>query len=73
MLGPILPIPFADADRAQMAARHLRALGILTQPIRPPTVPSGARLRVTVSAAMTRDDISRLGDALVDACDGSSF
>jgi 8-amino-7-oxononanoate synthase len=70
--GPIIPIEFGDPTRAGRAADRLRELGILAQAIRPPTVPSGARLRVTVSAAMTEADVERLADALEHTCGASS-
>src|SRR5690606_7661387 len=48
--GPIVPVVLGTAERALRVADALRAVGILAQPIRPPTVPEGtARLRLTVS------------------------
>ncbi len=63
--SPIIPIVVGDEDRALAASSALRGLGILVPAIRPPTVPAGtSRLRVTVSAAHTDDDLDRLADAL---------
>jgi 8-amino-7-oxononanoate synthase len=52
-------------DRALAWAAALESAGILVTPIRPPTVPEGtARLRVTLSASHTEQQIDRLLDAL---------
>ncbi|MFK9288902.1 aminotransferase class I/II-fold pyridoxal phosphate-dependent enzyme, partial [Escherichia coli] len=46
-------------------AAALEREGIRIAAIRPPTVPAGtARLRITLSAAHTADDIERLAQAL---------
>jgi 8-amino-7-oxononanoate synthase len=62
---PIRPF-ILGADRAALAASGaLRARGLFVQAIRPPTVPEGtARLRITLSAAHTADDIQALAAAL---------
>ena len=63
--SPIIPIIVGDEDRALAASAALAAEGILVPAIRPPTVPVGtSRLRVTVSAAHTGDDLKRLTEAL---------
>jgi 8-amino-7-oxononanoate synthase len=63
--GPIVPVLAGGNQRALDAARELRSVGILTQAIRPPTVPSGtARLRVTVTGALSSTQLGRLADAL---------
>jgi 8-amino-7-oxononanoate synthase len=47
------------------ASDALAREGILVPPIRPPTVPAGtARLRITLSAAHSEEDVDRLVDAL---------
>ena len=68
LAGPIVPL-LAGTDAAALAlAARLRQAGIFVQPIRPPTVPEGtARLRVTLSAAHTDDDVDRLAEALLGA------
>ena len=63
--SPIIPIIVGAEDRAMAASEALAAEGILVPAIRPPTVPVGtSRLRVTVSAAHTGDDLKRLAEAL---------
>lgn len=68
--GPIVPILVGDSERSLDVAQRLLEAGILVQAIRPPTVPQGtARLRITVTAAMTHADIERLATALAIALD----
>ena len=63
--SPIIPIIVGNEDQALAASAALAAEGILVPAIRPPTVPVGtSRLRVTVSAAHTGDDLKRLTEAL---------
>ncbi|MBS3804018.1 MAG: 8-amino-7-oxononanoate synthase [Oleiphilaceae bacterium] len=65
---PIQPILIGDARQALALSADLEARGLLVTAIRPPTVPDGAsRLRITLSAAHTQDDLDRLIDALT-AC-----
>jgi 8-amino-7-oxononanoate synthase len=55
---PIIPIVIGDPGRALKAAERLLEYGIYAPAIRPPTVPvDNARIRTTVTAAHTRDDI----------------
>lgn len=62
---PIQPIMIGDADKAMSMSAALREKGMFITPIRPPTVPSGsARLRVTLSASHTEEQVDRLLDAL---------
>lgn len=66
--GAIVPIILGDNHRALAVAERMREQGILAQAIRPPTVPDGqARLRVTVSAAMSEADLDRLARCLIHA------
>jgi 8-amino-7-oxononanoate synthase len=59
--GPIVPWVLGAADAALAAASALREQGILVQAIRPPTVPPGtARIRFTVTARHTEEDVARL-------------
>ncbi|HYD81301.1 MAG TPA: 8-amino-7-oxononanoate synthase [Paucimonas sp.] len=61
----IQPIIIGANDDAMRASTALHEQGFWIPAIRPPTVPAGtARLRVTLSAAHTADDIARLVDAL---------
>ena len=62
---PIQPIVFGEAQHALAASAHLHARGIWVSAIRPPTVPANAaRLRVTLSAAHSDEQLTRLIDAL---------
>jgi 8-amino-7-oxononanoate synthase len=62
---PIQPIVLADVKRAVQVGQALEGKGFLVGVIRPPTVPEGsARLRVTLSAAHTKQDVTGLLDAL---------
>ena len=63
--SPILPIVCGDEEAAVAAASGLLEQGLLVGAIRPPTVPAGtSRLRVTVSAAHSDDQVARLAGAL---------
>lgn len=62
---PIQPILVGDAEQALAISESLEQQGILVTAIRPPTVPKGAsRLRVTLSASHTEEDVNRLLRAL---------
>ena len=62
---PIQPIVFGEAQQALAASAHLHARGIWVSAIRPPTVPANAaRLRITLSAAHSDEQLTRLIDAL---------
>ncbi|MAB99439.1 MAG: 8-amino-7-oxononanoate synthase [Pseudomonadaceae bacterium] len=64
---PIQPIVIGDSDRAMRFSQLLRDRGILVTAIRPPTVPAGsARLRVTLSAAHSVEQLDVLLEALAD-------
>ena len=61
------PAPRADdpGDEALRIAASLYGRGLWVPAIRPPTVPTGtARLRVTLSAAHTHDEVAQLATAL---------
>ncbi len=65
--SPIVPLVIGDETAAVAAATHLRERGIFIPAIRYPTVARGsARLRLTLSAAHTREDLERLAGALVE-------
>ncbi len=69
---PIIPVVLGDDSRALAASRALLERGIFLQPIRPPTVPEGtARLRVTLSADHTPEEVAALGDALAELLAGT--
>ncbi len=62
---PIQPILIGEADEAIKLTELLKQQGILVTAIRPPTVPQGtARLRVTLSAAHSEQQVLQLLDAL---------
>lgn len=64
----IQPLIIGDNQAALTMAARLREQGIWLTAIRPPTVPQGsARLRITLSAAHSDEDIERLLEALYDA------
>jgi 8-amino-7-oxononanoate synthase len=63
--SPIIPVVLGTERRALEASAALLAEGLWVPAIRPPTVPAGtSRLRVTVSAAHTDDQVGRLIHAL---------
>ncbi|KQQ88483.1 8-amino-7-oxononanoate synthase [Massilia sp. Leaf139] len=62
---PIQPILIGANEEALRVAAALHARGLWVPAIRPPTVPQGtARLRVTLSAAHTHDEVAQLANAL---------
>jgi 8-amino-7-oxononanoate synthase len=62
---PIQPIMAGETGIATDWSRQLLARGILVSAIRPPTVPQGtARLRVTLSANHSTEQVNRLLEAL---------
>jgi 8-amino-7-oxononanoate synthase len=62
---PIQPVIIGSNEAAVNASERLLEQGILVPAIRPPTVPNGtARLRISMSAAHTREDVVRLAEAL---------
>ena len=62
---PIQPLLVGDNDATLSLSRQLLAHGLLVPAIRTPTVPKGtARLRISLSAAHTDDDLEALIGAL---------
>jgi len=62
---PIQAIIIGGNDEAMAASASLHAQGLWVPAIRPPTVPANtARLRVTLSASHTEDDVAQLAAAL---------
>lgn len=58
---PIQPLVVGDAGKALQLSEALLDKGILISAIRPPTVPEGtARLRITLSAAHTEEQVDRM-------------
>ena len=63
----IQPLLVGDARRAVALSEQLKARGVLIGAIRPPTVPAGtSRLRITLSAAHSEQQVDRLLQHLVD-------
>lgn len=68
----IQPLLVGDNAAALKLSEGLRERGIWVAAIRPPTVPQGtARLRITLSAAHTVDDVEQLIGALHELAQGS--
>jgi 8-amino-7-oxononanoate synthase len=64
----IQPLVVGDAARAMALSARLRQQGLLIGAIRPPTVPAGtSRLRITLSAAHSEQQVDRLLEQLA-AC-----
>ncbi len=62
---PIVPITIGAEAEALAASQELAARGLWVPAIRPPTVaPGTSRLRVTLSAAHSDEEVTRLLDAL---------
>ena len=65
--GPIVPVLLGAPERALRLSDQLRAQGFLVPAIRPPTVPPGtARLRISLTANHSDDDVSALASAIRD-------
>ncbi|KAL5744243.1 hypothetical protein ACOSQ2_027359 [Xanthoceras sorbifolium] len=63
--SPIISLIVGSEEKALQASRHLLKSGFHVTAIRPPTVPSNScRLRITLSAAHTTDDLKKLTTAL---------
>lgn len=59
--SPIVPVLLGESARALEVSRRLGEEGIFAPAIRPPTVPRGrARVRLSVSAVHTEEEIARL-------------
>jgi len=62
---PIVPVLVGEPERALALAGELLARGIFCPAIRPPTVPRGtSRLRVSLTAEHTEEDVGRLVAAI---------
>jgi 8-amino-7-oxononanoate synthase len=60
---PIVPLLIGDSRKALMVAEKLLEYGLYASAIRPPTVPEGtARIRTTITATHTSEDIDRALD-----------
>ena len=64
----VQPLIIGSNHEAVSLSEHLQKLGILVPAIRPPTVPvNTARLRISLSAAHTEQDVIKLAEALNEA------
>ena len=64
----IQPIMIGDTHKAMALSQYLESEGVLVTAIRPPTVPDKtARLRVTLSASHSFEDVDELLEALAQA------
>ncbi|GFK92491.1 8-amino-7-oxononanoate synthase [Fundidesulfovibrio magnetotacticus] len=69
----IVPVILGHAARALAAMEALRRENVLAVAVRPPTVPEGSsRLRLSLTALHTPDDVERLADAVVRAAGACS-
>ena len=65
----IQPLILGDPESALAASRFLSERGFAVSAIRPPTVPEGtSRLRITLSARHTREQVERFCEALTACC-----
>ncbi|MBR1723243.1 MAG: aminotransferase class I/II-fold pyridoxal phosphate-dependent enzyme [Treponema sp.] len=61
----IIPILTGSAEKALTFAKNCRSQGILLSAIRPPSVPVGtARIRLTVTAAHSREEIEKAAEIM---------
>lgn len=64
--GPIVPVVLGSNERALQIAEQLQQQGFDVRAIRPPTVAAGtARLRISVHADHSEEDIDKLAEALI--------
>lgn len=68
---PIIPVLVGDNAKTMEASAALIEKGVFVQGIRPPTVPEGtARLRVTVTAAHSKEDLDTALSAIREVLNG---
>lgn len=64
----IIPVILGDPEKAVMLAAKCREQHILLSAIRPPSVPAGtSRIRLTVTAAHTEEELSRASETIIRA------
>lgn len=63
--SPIVPLVVGESVAAVVLAEQLQQHGFYVLPVRPPTVPEGtARLRFSLTASLTEEEIDRLSDCI---------
>ncbi|HVN67552.1 MAG TPA: 8-amino-7-oxononanoate synthase [Candidatus Sulfotelmatobacter sp.] len=63
--SPIIPLIIGDAEKTMRLSAQLFERGLFVSGIRPPTVPNGeSRLRITISATHSKEDIECLASSL---------
>ncbi len=71
--NPIIPVLIEDPELVIKMAQNLEQAGFLVAAIRPPTVPRGtARLRISLNANFSLDDLELLRKAMNNARDGKT-
>ena len=71
--NPIVPVLIEDPVLVIKMASHLEQAGFLVAAIRPPTVPRGtSRLRISLNANFSMDDLELLRKAMNNARDGKN-
>ncbi len=69
---PIIPIVIGDNQKTLDCGKQLKEAGVMVSAVRPPTVPKGAaRLRVSVSAVHTPDDLKQAAKQIAQIVSGS--
>ncbi|KFZ38809.1 8-amino-7-oxononanoate synthase [Shewanella mangrovi] len=72
-LTAIQPILIGESDRVLHVAKQLEQRGLLVGAIRPPTVPQGSgRLRITLSARHTAEQVEQLVAAIAEVFNGDT-
>jgi 8-amino-7-oxononanoate synthase len=67
-VGPIVPVILGDSARAVSIARRVQSQGFDVRAVRPPAVrPRTARLRVSVHADHTEEQVDHLAEAILEA------
>ncbi len=70
--GPIVPVILGDNARALRVAAQVQHRGFDVRAVRPPTVPPGtARLRLSIHADHTEEQIDAVADAVANAVEAS--
>jgi 8-amino-7-oxononanoate synthase len=68
----IVPLCLGSNDAALKIAGQLEAAGFAVRAIRPPTVPEGtSRIRLSLTSAISAEEIARLADAIIVALNSS--